>query len=193
VSGKRPHRKKPQFQNQRASAPPSHTGVGVRKVSDPDVWELVHPRCALERAEDVEEVRKMIAAGETDVAVDELRWLLDGCSDFIEAHRVLGELAMLEEDVPLARGHFGYAYQLGVKAIDQARPTGTFPYALDNNKAFLEAGKGLVWSLQQLGKRDTALEVIERLLQHDPSDPLGLAALREPDASSDSAENARNV
>ena len=36
----------------------------------------------------------MLAAGENEVARDELRWLLDGCPDFIAAHRMLGELAL---------------------------------------------------------------------------------------------------
>ena len=51
------------------------------------------------------------------MAIDELRWLLEVCRDMIEAHFLLGKLAVeAEHDVPLARGHFGYAYQLGVKA-----------------------------------------------------------------------------
>ena len=59
----------------------------------------------------------MMEAGEVDIAIDELRWLLSGCSDFIEAHRLLGELALAENDLPLARAHFGYAYSLYVSSI----------------------------------------------------------------------------
>ena len=60
-----------------------------------------------ECADDLEEVRAMIAAGETDVAADELRWLLEVCRDMIEAHFLLGKLAAeAQQDVPLARGPF---------------------------------------------------------------------------------------
>ena len=57
----------------------------------------------------------MIEAGETEVARDELQWLLGGCTDLIDAHKTLGEIALVEHDLPLARGHFGYAYQIGVE------------------------------------------------------------------------------
>src|SRR5687768_609618 len=77
-------------------------------------WVLVHPRCTRECAEDLEEVRAMIAAGEFDVATDELRWLVSTCSDMIEGHYLLGKLAAeAAVDLQLARGHFGFGYQLG--------------------------------------------------------------------------------
>ena len=77
-------------------------------------------RAARDRQEDLEEVRKMLDAGEVEVATDECRWLLNGCSDCLEAHRLLGEIALAENDLPLARGHFGYAYRLGEQALDRA-------------------------------------------------------------------------
>src|SRR6185312_13203117 len=127
------------------------SSVRLRRVAGDDAWELVHPRCARDRAEDLEEVEKMIAAGEVEVAIDELRWLLGGCSDFIDAHKLLGELALADHDVPLARGHFGYAYRIGQLAIERAKPTGAVPYRLAANRSFFEAGKGLAWCLAQLG------------------------------------------
>jgi tetratricopeptide (TPR) repeat protein len=124
----------------------------------------------------------MIEAGETEIAVDELRWLLNGCGDFVEAHRLLGELALLEGDIRLARGHFGYAYQIAVTAIDRAPRGALFPYARKANQAFLESAKGLAHCLKELGRTELAREVLERMLKLDPSDPLGakvmLAALR---------------
>jgi hypothetical protein len=137
-------------------------------------WELVHPRSAVEREDDLREVRKMIAAGENDVARDECRWLLEGCTDCVEAHRLLGEIALAENDLPLARGHFGYAYRLGTGALDRAGAAGPLPYRLPANQAFFAAGAGLVHCLRQLTKHEMAAEVIERLLALDPSDPLGL-------------------
>ncbi len=46
----------------------------------------------------------MIAEGETEVAIDELRWLLEVCRDMIEAHAMLGRLAAENaHDLELAR------------------------------------------------------------------------------------------
>ena len=47
--------------------------VHVRYVAENDVWEFLHPRCALDRAEDIEEVETMFEAGEGEIAKDELR------------------------------------------------------------------------------------------------------------------------
>ena len=160
----------------RESRPPgrSTSAVRVREVAAGE-WELVHPRAAVDRTDDLEEVEAMIAAGEDDVAIDELRWLLSGCHDFIAAHRLLGELALLAGDVPLARGHFGIAFQLGTKAASSvASARGTLPYRLPANQAFLESGKGLIACFVRQGKPEAAAEVIEEMLRFDPSDPLGV-------------------
>ena len=114
----------------------------------------------------------MIEAGELDVARDECRWLLDGCSECLEAHRMLGEIALEEEDLALARGHFGYAYRMGIAALDRASVAGPLPYELLANRSFFESAKGLAWCLLRLGKRELAVEVVERVLTCDPSDPL---------------------
>jgi hypothetical protein len=137
----------------------------------------VHPRCALEREEDLREVRAMIEAGELDVARDELRWLLQGCSECLDAHRMLGEIALTENDLTLARGHFGYAYRMGITALDRAAVVGPLPYALPANQAFFESAKGLTWCLLRLGKRELAVEVVERVSQCDASDPLRIQDL----------------
>jgi tetratricopeptide (TPR) repeat protein len=141
-------------------------------------WELVHPRCALARREDIEEVEEMIAAGENEIATDELRWLLSECHDFLAAHQLLGDLALAGGDVKLARGHYGYAYQLGVKAIEQAAAIKLLPFARPANQAFFRAGRGVAMCLMQMGKRGLAKEVIDRLLQLDLGDPLRLRELR---------------
>jgi hypothetical protein len=130
-----------------------------------------------ECGEDLDEVRAMIAAGETDVAVDELRWLLDVCRDMIEAHALLGRLAAEREprDLDLARAHFGYGYQLGVKALRRAGDPTPLLALHPANRPFYEAGRGLAWCFNELGKPELALEVVEHLLACDPSDPLRLA------------------
>ena len=119
---------------------------------------FVHPRGARERAEDLEEVREMVESGETEVAVDELRWLVGDCSEFIEAHALLGELALARGDYALARGHFGFAVQLGLKALQRAKVSGPVPYSQPANRAFFEAGRGLVTSLVKLGMIEKAVD-----------------------------------
>jgi hypothetical protein len=158
--------------------------VRARKVPGQEAWELVHPRCARDRAEDLEEVRKMLNAGEVDVAMDECRWLLQGCSDCLEAHRLLAEIALGQNDLPLARGHFGYGYRLGEQALERAGSQGPLPYRLPANQGFLECAKGLAWCVKEMGKREMAAEVITTALRCDPSDPLGVKNLLDaPDLS----------
>jgi DNA-binding transcriptional LysR family regulator len=125
----------------------------------------------------MEEVRAMIEAGEFEVARDELVWVLSGCHDLIDAHRTLGELALADEDFPLARGHFGTAYRLGTTALKRAGRSAQLPYAIAAHREFYEAGKGLAWCLKLLGKDDLSKEIIAELLRRDPSDPLNLRGL----------------
>lgn len=150
----------------------------MRRAADGEGWELLHPKCAVERLDDMQEVQAMFEAGEFEVARDELRWLLGGCSDFIDAHRLLGEIALVDGDLPLARGHFGNAYQLAVQAIDRAGASPRqFPYRLASNRSFLESAKGLIHCLKQLDRDELAREIVKRALHCDPSDPLGLRGL----------------
>jgi hypothetical protein len=150
------------------------TRVGLRRHRQGDCWELVHPHDVLERSADLEEVRQMIDAGEADVATDELRWLLLDCRDFIEAHHLLAELALVAGDLALARAHFGFAYDLGLWALPPEGLKGPLPYRLPANQAFLESAKGLAYCLHELGQSGRTTEVVEKLLQLDPSDPLGV-------------------
>lgn len=119
----------------------------------------------------------MIEAGETDVAVDELRWLVEGCSEFIEAHALSGELALAEGDFALARGHFGFAVQLGLKALQRAKVNGPLAYLQPANRAFYEAGRGLIMSLVKLDMIAKAVDLVQDLVRLDPSDPLKLRQL----------------
>ncbi len=146
----------------------------VRRVPGEDVFELVHPPCVDERAEDIEEVCVMLQAGETEIAVDELRWLLEGCSELLEAHKLLGEIALADGDLALARGHFGRAYELGLRALPRKGLPGRLPYARRANQAFFESGKGLACCLHHLGETKLAAKVIRRLLALDPTDPIAL-------------------
>ena len=45
------------------------------------------------------------------------------------------------------------------------------------NQSFFEAGQGLIWTLEKLGKPQLAEEVVAGLTELDPSDPLRLRAM----------------
>jgi hypothetical protein len=169
--------------NHQAHVPPSSparpsTGLSVRRTTNGVGWKLVYPRCVRDRAEDILEVRAMIEAGELEIAVDELRWLLSGCSEFVEAHTLLGQLALeMGGDLPLARGHFGYGYQLGWWTVKRAGQVGPLLCSHPANQPFFLAGQGLAWCLHQLDKSHMASEIIESLITMDPSDPLELRTM----------------
>lgn len=143
-------------------------------------WEFVQPRCARRRREDLEEVEAMLAGGETEIAHDELVWLLSECPDFLEAHVQLGLMALEEEDLKLARGHFGRAYELCLKALEAAGSPAPVPHALPGNRPFHEAAKGLVHCLLRTGRAGLARDVCRRIAPLDASDPLGIQALVGP-------------
>jgi len=158
------------------SARRASKSLSVGRAKSGNGWVLVPPRAVRDRAEDLDEVRAMIDAGETDVAIDELRWLLSDCNDLIEAHFLLGKIAVkVDNDLPLARGHFGCGYQLGLRALRRAKMPTPVPSLHPANRTFFDAGRGLAWCLHQLGKTSMAVEVVEQLLKCDPNDPLGLA------------------
>ena len=173
VSGPNVAKRKPQ----RRRPGPSPSGLSVRRTTDGKSWVLVHPRCARDQVEDLEEVRLMIDAGELDVALDELRWLLSDCAENIGSHVLLGELAAEMGDFPLARGHYGAGYQLGLQALRRAKMPKPLLYSQPANQTFFEAGRGLIGSLEKLGKSAMANEVVATLIELDPSDPLKLRAM----------------
>jgi hypothetical protein len=129
-----------------------------------------------DQTEDVEEVRLMIDAGEHEIARDELRWLLSDCAENIAAHVLSGELAAEARDFPLARGHYGAGYQLGLQTLRRSKMPKPVLYSQPANRAFFEAGRGLIGSLEKLGKSAMANEVVATLLELDQSDPLKLRA-----------------
>lgn len=119
----------------------------------------------------------MIAGGEPEIARDELVWLLSECPDFLEAHVHLGLIALEEGDAKLARGHFGRAYELCLRAIQAAGNPRPLPHALAGNRPFFEAAKGLVHCLLETGRRPMAATVCSVVAPLDPADPLGIQKL----------------
>lgn len=175
---KRPKRfgRKPRGKSAPAPGKPrTELKLARRGETNPAIWELVHPGCARKRAEDLEEVRAMLEAGELDIARDELRWLLEGCTDCVDAHHLLGEIAFAEGDFTLARGHFGYVHQISVATFPPAGLNGTLPASLPGNRTFFDSGKALAYCLKELNHNSQALQLLDQLRKLDPSDPLGLA------------------
>jgi tetratricopeptide (TPR) repeat protein len=150
-----------------------------REAAGSVAWEIVQPRCARRRQEDIEEVEAMIEAGEPEIAREELVWLLSECPDFLEAHVQLGLIALEDGDAKLARGHFGRAYELCLRAIEAAGnpPPKPLPHALPGNHPFFEAAKGLVHCLLETGRKKTAVDICRRIAPLDPVDPLGIQKL----------------
>ena len=64
---------------QRRRQAPSPSGLSVRRTTDGRSWVLAHPRCARDRAEDLEEVRAMVEAGGKDIARDQPGLVLADC------------------------------------------------------------------------------------------------------------------
>lgn len=154
------------------------SGVGLRQLAGSGAWVLVHPPCAREMAEDLEEVREIIAAGEHEIALEELRWLAGSCAEGIEIHQLLGELAIeMGEDLALARGHFGHAYQLGYRAWEGAGRSLPFPFSQPANVPLYESARGLAWCLEKLGKSSMTDEVVATMMAWDSSDPLEVRGL----------------
>ncbi len=168
----------PKRSNKPARHGPSNA-IEVRRAADRKSYEFHFPASVRERTEDMEEVHAMLAAGETEIAVEELRWLLGGCHELLEGHLLLGRIAVEAGDRELARAHFGYAFQLGADALPRRGLDRPLPHANPANRPFHEAGAGLVQVLLELGETNMGKEIALQLLALDPADPLGLKKVFE--------------
>ena len=86
----------------RRPPPQFSTRATARRTGNQNEYELIHPNWQQECADDLEEVHQMIDGGELDVAVDELRWPLNGCPEAPQ-RTIAGELTLAEGDTRLAR------------------------------------------------------------------------------------------
>jgi hypothetical protein len=115
-------------------------------------FELVHPRGVREVELDYEEGIEIWKAGDPESARDALRYALSACSDNLWVHVALGQIALKEfRDPTLARGHFGYAFELGHRALPPGF-RGRLPRDRPNNRPFYEALDGLIACLEALGQ-----------------------------------------
>lgn len=141
--------------------------MSLRTVGDCS-YEFRHPRCVQEREDDIQEVREMLAHEEFELAEDELRWLLQDCPDFMAAHVLLGRIAEEEHRLDLARAHYGYAFEIGCKAL-AGRAPGRLDHRRPANRPWFEAAAGLLRCLVALGEHDKASDVLNTVAQWDPT------------------------
>ncbi len=109
----------------------------------------------------------MLEHGDDELAEETLRWLLDGCSEFIEAHMLLGHVAENEHRLDLARAHYGYAFEIGKRAIPRGFK-GNIPSDRPANRPWYRAAAGLLRCLTEQGELKKAEEVLQLIAQTDP-------------------------
>jgi hypothetical protein len=138
------------------------------------------PVCAVDRKEDLDEVHQMINGGELEIARDELLYLVGDCRAFLEAHNLLGELALEENDLAVARGHFGFAYEIGLDSLPKGF-RGILPANIDYNRPFFLAGRGLARCLIARGQKPEGREVLVQLSRFDPREEAVKSLLKDLD------------
>lgn len=143
--------------------------LSLKRLSQ-STWAFVPPDCALERQMDLEDAQEMRARHEDEIARDELLYIVADCHGFMTAHNELGELALAQEDVKLARGHYGYSYENALKSLPPGF-SGRLPHAEGYNGPFFEAGRGLARCLVALGRVEEGEKVLKKLAQFDPEEP----------------------
>ena len=110
------------------------------------------PRKVEETREDYEEGMELWKEGDPESARDALRYALSACHANLWAHVALGRIALTDfRDPTLARGHFGYAFELGQRALPRDF-SGRLAPERPANRPFYEALDGLVECLKALGQ-----------------------------------------
>jgi hypothetical protein len=124
--------------------------IGLVPLGDGN-FELSHPRAVDELEPDYEEGIELWREGDPESARDALRYALSACQNNLWVHVALGRIALDEfRDPALARGHFGYAVELGQRALPR-RFSGRLPRDRRNNRPLYEAIDGLVQCFEALG------------------------------------------
>jgi hypothetical protein len=149
-----------------APRPRKAGGLKLRRIGGDD-YELVHPRCVGEMELDYAEGIELWKAGDPEAARDALRFALQGCGDNIWVHVALGRIALDEfRDPALARGHFGYGFELAERAIPPGF-RGRLPRRREPNRPFHEAADGLAACYEALGKPREAASIRARMASLD--------------------------
>jgi hypothetical protein len=139
----------------RGAKPKRPGGLRLRTLGGGD-FELDHPRCVREMELDYAEGLELWKAGDPDAARDALRYALQGCGDNLWVHVALGRIALDEfKDPLLARGHFGYGFELAERALPPGF-SGRLPRDREANRPFYEAIEGLLACYEALARPDEA-------------------------------------
>lgn len=126
-------------------------GIRLKNLGGPD-FELDHPKCVREMELDFEEGIELRRAGDPEAARDALRYALQGCGDNLWVHVALGWIALEDfNDPTLARGHFGYAFELGQRALPPGF-NGRLPQHREANRPFYDAIDGLIACYEALNR-----------------------------------------
>jgi hypothetical protein len=105
---------------------------------------------------DYQEGLEIWKAGDPEGARDALRYALAPCHDNLWVHVALGKIALEDfRDPTLARGHFGYAVELGERALPRGF-NGRLPPQRPSNRPFYDAIAGLAQCLDALGRPNDA-------------------------------------
>lgn len=156
-----------------APAPKRRGGLGLTRLGGAD-FELVHPRCVREMELDYEEGIELRHAGDPEAARDALRYALQGCGDNLWVHVALGWIALEDfRDPTLARGHFGYGYELAQRALPPGF-RGRLPRHRLANRPFYDAIEGLVACYEALHRPEEAASLrtlYTRLSGSEPPSP----------------------
>ena len=133
-------------------------GLGLKHLGGDD-FVLVHPKCIHEMELDYLEGIELRQAGDPEAARDALRYALQGCGDNAWVHVALGAIALEDfRDPTLARGHFGYAFELAENTLPRDF-NGRFPPEHPDNRPLYEALDGLIACYQALGDPKSAGEL----------------------------------
>ena len=136
-------------------------GLGLKRLGGDD-FALVHPKCVMEMELDYEEGIELRKAGDPEAARDALRFALQGCGDNVWVHVALGLIALEDfKDANLARGHFGYAFELAERAIPR-QFDGRIPREHPANRPLYDAIQGLIACYEALGNPDSAKELRQK-------------------------------
>lgn len=134
-----------------APSPKRRGGLGLARLGGND-FELVHPRCVREMELDYEDGIELWKAGDVEAARDALRYALQGCGDNLWVHVALGRIALEGfNDPSLARGHYGYAFELAQRALPPGF-SGRLPRQRPANRPLFDAIEGLAACYEALGQ-----------------------------------------
>jgi hypothetical protein len=134
--------------------------VGLQRLNARE-FALKHPKCIYEMELDYEEGLELRREGDPEGARDALRYALQGCGDNMWVHVALGRIALEDfNDPALARGHFGYAFELAQKAISRDF-NGCLPREHPANRPLYDAIDGLIACYDKLGQPASVRELRE--------------------------------